>query len=62
MSRTEPVLRIERLYKAFGPTEVLRGIDLAEPRVFVEPALSFDERHPSSGVDLCERLARASIG
>ncbi len=29
---TEPVLRIEALRKAYGPTEVLRGIDLAVAR------------------------------
>ena len=32
MTRTDPVLRIERLRKAFGATEVLRGIDLAVDR------------------------------
>jgi polar amino acid transport system ATP-binding protein len=32
VSRAVPVLRIERLHKAFGPTEVLRGIDLAVDR------------------------------
>ena len=32
MSRAAPVLRIERLHKAFGATEVLRGIDLAVDR------------------------------
>ncbi|HEY7139451.1 MAG TPA: amino acid ABC transporter ATP-binding protein [Methylomirabilota bacterium] len=32
MTRAGPVLRIERLRKAFGATEVLRGIDLAVDR------------------------------
>jgi polar amino acid transport system ATP-binding protein len=32
VSRGVPVLRIERLHKAFGSTEVLRGIDLAVDR------------------------------
>ena len=32
MTPTSPVLRIERLHKAFGSTEVLRGIDLAVDR------------------------------
>jgi polar amino acid transport system ATP-binding protein len=32
VSRAVPVLRIERLHKAFGSTEVLRGIDLAVDR------------------------------
>jgi polar amino acid transport system ATP-binding protein len=32
VSRAAPVLRIERLHKAFGATEVLRGIDLAVDR------------------------------
>ena len=32
MSLAQPVLRIERLHKAFGSTEVLRGIDLAVDR------------------------------
>jgi polar amino acid transport system ATP-binding protein len=32
VSLAQPVLRIERLHKAFGSTEVLRGIDLAVDR------------------------------
>jgi polar amino acid transport system ATP-binding protein len=32
VTRPGPVLRIERLHKAFGATEVLRGIDLAVDR------------------------------
>jgi len=32
VSRTDPVLRIERLHKTFGATEVLRGIDLSVGR------------------------------
>ena len=32
MTAAGPVLRIERLHKAFGSTEVLRGIDLAVDR------------------------------